>query len=282
MAKNLGSYVSGKIARSNPLEGGREFDAAADGSGVKANTWGGYATELMDLYDLEPQEAIDLLGLTPEQMRDPHVHFQRGNWFYAFKNSMINKYEEDARKDLLVEARRLIDVVDIVMNGYRLPDIAEANARAEEIQDDMDDESRRIRELARRETEEERQEQDIRCMDRDAHYSGVRISVDEFVAVMLSTNVLSEEHPSELAQIWISALSDAVEYFWIENARPDFEIGKMIAGRDIFETFKSNLKDVHRLSYEYAQARWKVVEPVFIADARSLRELALVTGQEEK
>ncbi|MBP9738883.1 hypothetical protein KBD20_04295 [Candidatus Saccharibacteria bacterium] len=281
MRHHLASYVSGSIARKNPLEGGPRLEAALDGSGVIADTWGGYATRLMDLYDIEPEEAIALLELTPAHMRDSDIHFQSGRGFGDFEYHTKQRYIEAATKDLIPEVLRMQNTVDTVMSGYVLSNTVEAKNQAEDIQLEIDiaSEEGRLLEFGSAERDQYNRDQDFRCMKRDALYSGVSIQLDEFVRTMLETNILDPEYPSELWKVWITALDHAVDYFWRDSAKPDLKISEMVAGRSIFIDFKSSLSDTYAVATEISEARWKVIEPIFRADL--IHDISLVAGTEQ-
>src|SRR5690606_35090476 len=112
--KNLDSFVSGKIARTNPLEGGPAYDAAIEGRPNIADTWGGYVTRLMDYHDLSPEDAIAALGVTKEQLADPDVQFTTAESYEDFKYWQKEKYSQEAKIDLDIEVKRLISIVDEV------------------------------------------------------------------------------------------------------------------------------------------------------------------------
>lgn len=269
MAKQLSisSFVSGRIARSNPIEQTPEFEAALSGSDFIPDTWGGYATRLMDARDLEPTEAIAALGLEPWQMADPDIHFVRGSWQSNPYSYFVNgKFYDDALEDLNKESDRLRNIVDVVMSGYVLEDSVAADEEADRIQSKIES-----KELSS-------DEMDLACAERDALYSGVRIGLDEFVATTLSVNAVSGEEPSELAQLWVRAVKETVEdvcsdYFIDEEAI----VKDIVLGRSAFVAMKRGLHPSNE-AMEAAQNRWDFVSPAF--KARPLQEFSLIAGNE--
>jgi hypothetical protein len=265
---SLDSFVSGGIARRNPIEHTPEFEAALSGSTIIPDTWGGYATRLMDLYDLEPSEAIAILGLTREQMADPEIKFGPQAYHRSPYSFFVHgRFYEEAQKDLKVEARRLRSVVDIVMSGYVLVDTVVANEEADKIQTKIES-----RELSS-------DEMNLACAERDASYSGVRISLDEFVATMLSVNAISGEEPSELAQLWVRSVKEVVEDICRKYVIDEESIVKnIVLGRDAFTEMKGGLNPSQE-ALEAAEDRWDFIKPVFTA--RPLREFSLLAGTEK-
>lgn len=262
---SLDSFVSGRIARTNPIEKTPEFEAALNGSEFIPDTWGGYATRLMDMRDLEPGESIAALGLTGEQLADPEIQFT----FDSYDNPRdfyVNKFYTEALKDLEVEARRLRGIVDVVMSGSMYDDLDAALVESELIQSEIDD------------GKYEDDEMDLACTARDALDSGVEIAMDEFVVEMLSTNVLNDEYPSELARLWIQTIKDVVEDV-CEEYRLDEEVKAhyVVLGRDAFIKMKAWLKP-YELARDVAEERWDYLKPVFTA--RALGEFSLLAGNE--
>lgn len=283
MVNRLESHVSGSVARTNPMEQSPANQAALEGRPNIADTWGGYATRLMDHHDIDPYEAVEALGITREHLADPEVIFTDPNSYRAFMHSRTDAYRDEAKRDLGVEVNRLRDIVDEVMKGYVI-DPSE-HPTPDEIQAEINEKGERIHQIPEGD-EHDRAEVEIDklVMERDALESGVRITVDEFVATMLATNVLNEEHPSELASVWIGALSDAVKYFWQDYSymRVDGEepsLSQLVAGREIFTNFRNFLGDTHKEADAIAKERWAYIEPAFKAPA--FTDLPLIAGTEK-
>lgn len=262
---SLDSFVSGRIARTNPIEHTPEFEAALNGHDFVPDTWGGYATRLMDYHDLEPAEAIAALRLTSEQLSDPDILFTTDS-YYDPRQYYLKLFHKEALSDFEVEARRLRGVVDLVMTAYLVGDEKAASEQADQLQ----------AQISNRELEEDKI--DLACARRDSLISGVQISMDEFVQTMLGANVIDEEHPSELATQWIQSIKDVVEdtcreYFLDEEVKAS----DIVLGREAF-TFMKRLLSPGEEAYRVADENWNYIKPVFIA--RPLKEFSLIAGTE--
>ena len=285
MSGELDSHVSGKIARTNPLGNGPEYEALFNG-GVIATTKSTYASRLMEHHVIDPDEALALLGYDSSDLEDPEIYFEDPSAFYDFKHRTIDQFREEASKDLNVEVRRLRDIVDIVMSGYTVDDPDEARRRSYEIQDDIEDADKsyvtpKFDDLDALHPEDFRQQQSIRVMERDALHSGVRVELTEFVATMLSCNVLDEEFGSELGAVWIRAIDLTVDDFWRDNVRPEFSIDQMVAGRELFERMKRYLGDTYYHANDVAKQRWEEIEPAFVTNTISDHPLLTGTDRSE-
>lgn len=284
MAKGLESYVSGKIARTAPMENTPAIRAALSGSRVVPDTWGSYATHLMDHLDIGPEEAITLLKLTPDMIADPTIQFEM-NGGYGFQytlsdyqQKMLEEFKKDAYKEFGPEIKRLLDVVEVVRKGFEVEDSAAAALQAELLQAEIEGigKGKSINEF----TPEERKASDLLVLRRDALRSGVVVQLDEFVKIMLRTNILDPDQPSKLAGLWIDAIFESIDYFWNDYrySESNLHAGEIVAGRRLFDEMRSIITRCHKPTRDYAQAQWERIKPVFIAPF--VKDLPLVAGTE--
>lgn len=284
---DLASHVSGKIARTNPLEGGPEMEAWRNGSAVMADTWGGYVSRLGEL--LGPEVGLpELLGklcIDREALADPKVQFagpgQAG--FNTYRGIVRNRVYEEVKDYFKPELVRLHTIIDAIMEGYRVPDENQANEQAEELQLQIQAVSaEEMRSLAPDERAALSMKQTALCMHRDALGTGVVIPAAEFVSIMLSANVVaSEDAPSELAENWVAAVKYTLENF-IDEFSYDKHIPaeQCVLGRDAFVEMKAHLLDLSDQMMRAENERWDKIRPVFYA--RPISEHPLVTGINEK
>ncbi len=267
------SHLSGRVARTVPVEQSPEFEAMM-GDGIVRSTWGDYATKAMDMYDLEPGQALALLGITNDDIADSTTHFENYMEYENFSLGRKRRFYDEAKEEFGIEADRLCGVVDVVMSGYALPDMSAANEIADSIQEQISE--------ADRSEEGYENQQTIRCMDRDAHASGVRVTLDEFVRVMLgATNVLDEEIGSEFKAQWVCAVNEAVEDIWRDYTHPEATLREMFAGKEIFMIMKSRLRSlISAQARQASEARWQLLEPIFTTGR--IEDSPLFTGLEEK
>lgn len=285
MIKGLDSYVSGRVARTFPIERTPEVQAALAGRKIVSNTWGGYATKLMDQLDIGPEEAVSLLKLTPEMLRDPELQFmpkdryEGGYTFADYEYLMLSKYRGEAEKDIEPEVRRLVDTVDAVMSGYKVADRDQAQQQAGQLQAEIG--TITAGKPGDQLTPQECKRVDLMILERDALQSGVIIGLEEFVTTMLNVSILDPDNPSELAQLWINSLQEAVEIFWQDYrfSDPEIKVGDIIVGEDIFLLMKRNIAGSGRFAEEYAKSAWERIEPVFLAPL--LEDLPVIAGTEK-
>lgn len=287
--RRLDSYVSNRIARTNPLEGGPAFEAWQNGTNVMASTWGDYASRLAEL--LEDDIPLDgLLGklcIGRLELQDPTVHFgTRLGWEFDDYMSHFQRVTHNEALDYYApEIKRLQMTLDAILEGYKVPDVMAAREESGRIQDEIA-EAEELFDDNSRTSDEEREAhlfgQTERCMRRDALDSGVIIPIDEFVSTLLSVNLIQDgDFKSDLAQVWVRALKNAVESFLYDwDYAADIPAGRVVLGRDTFMEMRAGLGHIWREQEAHREQRWKEVEPVFITNY--IQEHPLITGEGEK
>jgi hypothetical protein len=286
----LVSNLSGAIARTNPLEGGPEFEAMFN-HGVISTTKSHHLSILMDRGDYEVDEALSVLDWSMDDIREPGIFLPDTRAFDSFHRSKMDDFRDEARTDLTIEVKRLKSIVDIVMTGYMVGDQEEADTQADQIQADIREASDQYTgptsEMCIKEDDHEglkqytdqSNAQAVRCMERDALNSGVRMNAAEFVATMLNiTHVLDPERPSELWKVWVSAIENTIDRIWRDAVKPDPPISKLIADRSAFKNMKDMLEDTYRQEEETARARWALMQPAFLT--KQFNDAPIMTGSD--
>lgn len=287
--RRLDLYVSNGIARTNPLEGGPAFEAWQNGTNIMASTWGDYISRLAErLEDDIPLEGLlGKLCIGRSELQDPTVHFgPRRAWEFDDYIGQFQRFTHQEALDYYTpEIKRLKTTLDAILEGYKVPDSAVAREEAERIQDAVAEAEKSFDDNSHT-SDEEREahlfEQTERCMKRDALYSGVIIPIDEFVSTMLSVNLIQDgDFKSDLAQVWVRALKNAVESFLYDwDYAADIPTGRVVLGRDTFMEMRAGLGHIWREQEAHRVQRWQEVEPVFITNY--IQEHPLITGEGEK
>lgn len=290
MVRQLDSFVSGKIARTNPLEGGPAFEAWQNGTSVMASTWGDYVSRLAELVPDDEIQLDDLLAklcIGREELQDPTVHFGQGNpyEFGDYEESFRRVAHKEAEDYYAPEVTRLQMTLDAILEGYKVSDQSSADEEANIIQDEIrraDETLRAIPAPTQEQHSEHDIEQSARCMRRDALQSGVVIPLAEFVDTMLQVNLIHDgDFKSELAHVWVRALSSTIENFYHEyNYAPDMPVDKIVVGQELFGYMRGYLGHIWKEKEAHYKQRWQEVKPVFITNY--IHEHPLVTGLGEK
>lgn len=250
-----------------------EVEAFLSGSRVVPNTWGGYATRAVDLGLVEPvvSEVVDLLG-GPNivNLRDPDIIFDGGHGYSWYKSDYINRQAERHLADLRPESRRLVSTANLIMSQWEVdPEIARSESDAiQEMIDggQIDDDTATS----------------LACAKRDGLWSGVEVTMADFMQQMLGANVLDEEVPSELANYWAQGLSQVVNEFEDDYGYiDDFDrlpISEIHLARNHTGAFLACLQRApERLADVYAQKDWEYIEPIFAAPT----SLSVIDGTEK-
>lgn len=290
MVRKLDSFVSGKIARTNPLEGGPAFEAWQNGTSVMASTWGDYVSRLAELVPEDEVQLDDLLTklcIGREELRDHTVHFGPGNSyeFGDYKYHFRSVTYKEAEDYYAPEVARLQMTLDAILEGYKVTNQASADKEADVVQDEIsraDEAFDNIAAPTEEQQDEHNIEQNARCMRRDALQSGVVIPLAEFADTMLQVNLIHEGYfKSELAHLWVRALSSAIQNFYREyNYAPNMPVDRIVVGRELFADMRWTLADIGNEKEAHYKRRWQEVEPVFITNY--IHEHPLVTGLGEK
>lgn len=289
--RKLDSFVSGGIARTNPLEGGPAFEAWQNGTSVMASTWGDYASRLAELLPEGEDASLDaILGklcIGRGELRDPAIHFGVGSG-YEFSDYETH-FREVTHKEVTdyyaPEVARLQMTLDAILEGYKVDDQAEADKQADKLQDEIDAASEKFRELADPTEEQEidyDNEQNARWMKRDALRSGVVIPLAEFVDTMLQVNLIHDgDFKSELAHVWVRSLSSALQEFHYEYSyAAEMPVSSIVVGREMFATMRDSLEHLWPEQEAHRKQRWQEVKSVFITNR--IQEHPLITGVGEK
>ena len=291
MAKNeLSSYVSGGIARKNPLEGGPALEAWRNGTNIMASTWGDYVSRLAELLgEADVDILLSKLCIDRDELRDPSVHFDVKSGgegeFVDYKERFRRASYKEITDCYAPEIARLQMTLDTILEGYRVPDQDEARKEAKLIQEEITQASELFRVVDDPTPEQQDAydiEQDERCMRRGALVSGTVIPLAEFVDAILQVNLIhSGDFQSELAHVWVRALSAALDRFFDEYGHaPNMPVSRIVVGREIFDNMRDNLGDIWPEQRAHYEQRWAEVEPVFITTR--IQEHPLVKGVGEK
>ncbi len=131
--------VSGKIARGG-IEGGRETDAMLEG-GVIKDTWGGYASRLIEYWgekgvDLDTKTVLELLGIDIEDTKNPKTHFTRstGLTFSDYESIRRSKFRDEAKATYTEHEKELETTLDMIRDSFAITDTSEAQAIQGEIE----------------------------------------------------------------------------------------------------------------------------------------------------
>jgi len=282
----LVSNLSGKVARTNPLEGGPEFEAMFQ-DGIISTTKSHHLSILMDKGDHDVHEALSLLGWTMDDIREPGIFLPDERAFYRMRHEFEDRIIEQEQDNLRVEVRRHQGIIDVVMTGFVVEDQDDADMRADQKQEEIkkaEEEYMGPSEYRYAKNDEEIEvwlkhgnEQAILCMARDALRSGVWITGDEFARIMLEgTNVLQPEYPSELAKTWISAVNYTIEDAWRDAVLPEITVGEMVLGRAAYEGMKRSVDNTYARAKEIADGKWALIKPAFLV--QRFDESPLITG----
>ncbi len=110
--------VSGKIVRTNPLEGGSVAEAEL-GDGIIYDTWGGYASRLAEANadaDLNLADIKALLVISDDDLHSPEIQT-----FDDADGEPRRHYEYEFRKEahdhLAPEIKRVLDHIAVIENG---------------------------------------------------------------------------------------------------------------------------------------------------------------------
>ncbi|MCA9341517.1 hypothetical protein KC952_03215 [Candidatus Saccharibacteria bacterium] len=289
--RKLDSYVSGQIARTNPLEGGPAFEAWQNGSSVMASTWGDYASRLVeklpDGEDISLETILTKFCIDLDKFQDPSIHFgdAYGSKFSEYKTHFRNVTYKEVTEYYAPEVKRLQMILDAILEGYEVDNQAVADKRADELQNEIDAAYEEFRKLDNPTEEQEdnyTSEQIRLCMQRDALRSGVAIPLAKFVDNMLQVSLIhDEDFKSELAHVWVRSLESAFSDFYDKyDYASEMHVSKIVVGRDIFANMRSRLKSLQPEQEDHYNKRWQEVEPVFITN--HIKEHPLITGIGEK
>lgn len=289
--RKLDSYVSGQIARTNPLEGGPAFEAWQSGRSVMASTWGDYASRLAEMLPDGEDKSLDTilskLCIGHDELQDPSIHFgdDYGSEFSDYETHFRNATYKEATEYYAPEVKRLQMILDAILEGYEVDDQTAADERADKLEHEIEAAHEKFRNLDNptEEQEDNYTSEEIRlCMQRDALRSGVVIPVKEFVDTMLEVNLIhDEDFKSELAHVWVRSLRLALLDFYDEyDCVSEMPVSSIVVGRDIFANMRSRLEHLQPEQEDHYNKRWEEVESVFITN--HIKEHPLITGIGEK
>lgn len=289
--RNLGSFVSDKIARTNPLEGGPAFEAWQNSTNVMSSTWGDYvsrlAEQLPDGEEMHLNALLAKLCISRVELQDPSVHFgaNSGYEFGEYETHFQKTTHREVADYYAPEVTRLQMTLDAILEGYKVSDQAAADKQADMLQDTIETASENFR-LVTNPTEEQEiyyaNEQNARCMRRDALRSGVVMPLAEFVDTMLDVNLIHDgDFKSELAHVWVRSLSSALQDFQYEYGyASDMPVSHIVVGREMFSAMRGGLRHLWPEQEAHNKQRWQEVKSVFIT--RRIHEHPLITGTGEK
>lgn len=289
--RTLDLFVSSKIARTNPLEGGPAFEAWQNGTRIMASTWGDYISRLAE--QMPDDEVVNLdsllakLCIGREELHDRSVHFgiNSGYEFSDYETNFRKVTYKEVTDYYASEVARLQMTLDAILEGYIVADQTEADLQAVKLQAKIVSASEKFRAL---DSPTEKQEidygnkQSARYMQRDALRSGVVIPLSEFVDTMLQVNLIHDgDFKSELAHVWIRSLSSALQDFHYEYSyASEMPVSSMVVGREMFAVMRKGLEHLWPEQEAHRRQRWEDVESVFITN--HIQEHPLITGLGEK
>lgn len=140
--------MSDGIARRSPLESGPVGEARQSYNGFIKDTWGGYASRLVEHWgelgvDLTLQDACDLLGIAPEDIRnDDSVQFQKQDDAFdydAYETMLHRKWQKEAEALYTPLVDELRSKVDSIAARFRVDHSVDGTAEAERIQKEIDE-----------------------------------------------------------------------------------------------------------------------------------------------
>ena len=243
-----------------------------------ADTWGGYVSRLAELLDDESLSLDDLLSMLRidrSDLQDPTVHFNDRTEFEGYKL----RFRKEMADYYAPEIARMQKIFDDIIDGHKVPDQAAANEEADQMQDEID-----CAEPGPTQEDYETYciEQAVRGMRRDALRSGAIMPITEFVATMLSVNLINDgDFKSELAPVWVRALNRALESFYTNRTYEDGNVSdvpadRIVVGQETFTYMRDSLEDIREEIDKCQYWPWKIVEPVFVTDHAQIN--ALITG----
>lgn len=262
--------VSDSIARTMPIENTPATEAMLGGERVIKASLGHYASTLLEYWsergvDYTPQQILDLLGITPDMLRDDSVQFTDSYDFGDYKQSRIGYFRNQAREYFAPEVKRLATIANMIRSGYAI-DKAEADTELVALYEILDT-----------------QNDDVECAKILSHIkaleSGVCLSLEEYVAVMLSANVVRPgDFESELAKAWISGVRLSIYQINAYGHESETLASGFWVGHEAFTTVITMFSSEYSLPVtEMAQELWKTIEPAFIAPR--LADHPLITGK---
>lgn len=140
--------MSSGIARRSPLEGGPVGEAQQSYDGFIKDTWGGYASRLVEYWgeqgvDLTLKDACNLLGVTPEAVRnDNGVQFQEfddGLEYDSYQNMLYGRWTEEAEALYVPLIDELRGSVDAIATRFRVDDSVDTVIEVGRIQREIDE-----------------------------------------------------------------------------------------------------------------------------------------------
>lgn len=289
--RKLDSFVSNRIARTNPLEGGPAFEAWQNGTPIMASTWGDYASclaeQLPDGCDTSLDTILRMLCIGRDELRDPTIHFGVDSEyeFSDYETHFRKITHQEASDYYAPEVARLQMTLDTILQGYRVNDQAEADKQADKLQDEIDLASEKFRKINSPTKEQEidyDNKQNARCMQRDALRSGIVIPLAEFVDTMLQVNLIHDgDFKSELAHVWVRSLSSALQNFHHEYSyASEMPASSIVVGREMFTAMRNGLEHLWPEQEAHRKQRWQDIEPIFITNR--IEKHPLVTGVGER
>lgn len=261
------------------VEGGPFYERSLQGGGLVASTWGDYASRLVEMGVVDPSvEAVcTFLHIEPDDLADQTIHLEEdivGQWYFAqLRTDWAGEYEaqnKEAANGLSHYLRGLMD------DAWQAP--ADAQEQADQIQAEFDD----LR-VVRRNTETTPRERSmvyLKALKRDALYSGVVVSLAEFVRCVYAYDGEQFYAAGELAH----GVREMIEYDRslsevIEN-NPDLPASEIILGKDQLSEFWMAMGSLWSTKKQaYVDQKWEQVKPAFIAT--SYAEHSLFAGNEQ-
>jgi len=262
--------LSPRVAAS--VEANPDVDAFLAGRKTTPNSWGAYATKVIDLELCTPTAAavVALLG-GPDlvDLRDPSVQFVEPRDFREYTEKFLDIKEREHEAGLRPERNRLYDEAKLIVSQWGV-DPGEAEQRVGLLQQRIDQAA----------TDDDTT---LLCMERDGLDSGVEVTLAEFAGSMIGASVVDwEESPSELAFSWIEGIQAVVESVERDhNYSPEidaFKLGDIYLSVSQMGSFLGSVSSSNRrLARVYAKEDWETVWPVFAAPT----SLSVIDGNEQ-
>lgn len=269
--------ISGSIARVMPIEGGPATEAMLERTAIVRATWGHYASTLLEYWsdrgiDYAPEEILELLGITPDMLRDDSIQFTRPYSFENYENLRRAHFKSQAENYFAPESKRLSKIIDTIRSGY-IVDKAKADLEAADLREalrNQDDDS----EIARM------------ILKAEALESGVCIPLQEYVAVMLSVQTIQAgEFQSELARAWLRGVREVIMDATGEFVRCGVYDGDLqtaegvFVGDAAFSIQKSTITAAYYPILSMTDELWETIRPAFVAP--KLENHPVITGKHD-
>lgn len=247
-----------------------EVEAFMRGLPYVPNTWGGYASRAVELKLCDPttEAVVDLLGGPGiVDLSSSELAFQDEGRFLTYQSDFIYTKRKAHAESLIPDREYLIHEAKLIFSQWQIG-IEEGNKRADEIQKLIGTGS--ISSCS------------ALVMKMDGLRGGIDANLAEFVATMLSADVLEPESPARLSRFWLGGIMDVVEYTHdrygsladIEDVHTD-EIALTAKGlSQFFCVIDASDRDEARA---LSKADWDYVYPVFAPPT----SLSIIDGTEQ-